>query len=213
MDDQRGADAARARLTALLESLARIDLQVVVVAMPDQTRKAARDRATEAAIIAGRADLLYQATAAVRQSVLRMFARAGFSGTWAVTEMSVSVARADDRVAAAAAFEEAAMAAVVEDLVDEKTLAILRATAGELAGLKGIPSPGSLAAIATPATEVQGPWSTVIVVAMIAVVVIGAAFIGSAAGGIVALVAAAAIVGLIRRKPQKKPKKKPQKKP
>ena len=48
------------------------------------------------------------------------------------------------------------MAAVVEDLVDEKTLAILRSTSGELAGLGGIPSPGSLAAIATPATDVKG---------------------------------------------------------
>ena len=56
------------------------------------------------------------------------FARAGFSGTWAATEMAVSVASAGDRIAAAAAFEEAAMAAVVEDLVDEETLEILRAT-------------------------------------------------------------------------------------
>jgi hypothetical protein len=205
VDDAQGAHAARARVAALLDTLARIDLQVVVVAMPDQTRKMARDRATEAAIIAGRGPLLYEVTAEVREVVLRLFARAGFSGTWAVTEMSMSVARADDRVAAAAAFEEAAMAAVVEDLVDEKTLAILRATSGEIVGLKGIPSPGSLASFATPATEVKGPWSTVIVVAMIAIVVAGAVFIGNASGGIIALVAAAAILGLVRRKPRSDP--------
>ena len=205
MDDDRGADAARARVAALLDALSRIDLQVVVVAKPDQTRLQARDRATEAAIIAGRSALLYETTAAVRETVMGMFARAGFSGTWAVTEMSVSVARADDRVAAAAALEEAAMAEVVEDLVDEKTLAILRSTAGELAGLKGIPSPGSLAAIATPASAVTGPWSMIIVVAMIAVVVAGAVFIGSASGGIIALVAAAAILGLVRRKSRSGP--------
>jgi hypothetical protein len=198
VDEDHGAAAARARVAAMLDSLAHIDLQVVVVAKPDQTRLAARDRATEAAILAGRSALLYETTAAVRETVMRMFARAGFSGTWAVTDMAVSVTRADDRVAAAAAFEEAAMAAVVDDLVDEKTLTILRSTSRELADLKGIPPPGSLAAIATPATDVKGPWSTVIIVVMFAVIVVGAVVVGSAVGGIIALIAAGAILGLIR---------------
>ncbi len=203
--DDHGVDEARARVAALLDSLARIDLQVVVVAMPDQIRKTARDQATEAAIIAGRGPLLYESTAEIRDVVIRLFARSGFTGTWAVTEMSVSVARARDRVAAAAAFEEAAMAAVVEDLVDAKTLEVLRATAGEIVGLKGIPSPGSLASFATPATEVKGPWLTALVVAMIAILVIGAVVVGSASGGIIALVIAATILGLVRRKPRSDP--------
>ena len=57
--------------------------------------------------------------------VLTGFANAGFSGTWAVSEMSMSVATASDRAAAVAAFEEATVAAVAEDLVDADTLDVL----------------------------------------------------------------------------------------
>ena len=46
--------------------------------------------------------------------------------------MAASVATASDRVAAATAFEEAATAAVVEDLVDDDTLEVLRATSERL---------------------------------------------------------------------------------
>ncbi len=83
---------------------------------------------------------------------MRSFARAGFSGTWAFTDMAMSVARAGDRVAAAAALEEAVTAAVVEDLVDAETLDVLRSTSDELGDLKGVPPPGSIAAFGTPAT-------------------------------------------------------------
>ena len=127
-----GAAAARARVATLLERLTRVDLQVIVVAPPDATRLAARDRARAAAIAAGRTVLLDEATAGARETTLRAFARAGFSGTWAATDRSASVATASDRVAAAAAFEEAAMAAVVEDLVDDDTLEVLRGSSDEL---------------------------------------------------------------------------------
>ena len=79
-----GADAARARVAALFEHAARVNLSVVVVAPPDETRESARDAATSAATAAGRAALLDEATAAAREMVLKGFASAGFSGTWAV---------------------------------------------------------------------------------------------------------------------------------
>jgi hypothetical protein len=200
-----GAEAARARVAALLDELTRMDLQLVVVAPPDEARLAARDQATEAAIIAGRGDLLYEATAAVREAVLRTFARAGFNGTWAVTDMAVSVTRADDRVAAAAAYEEAAMAAVVEDLVTKKTLTVLRTTSGELTRLQGLPTPGSLSTIAASAPDAAGPRSTVLIIILIAVIVVGAFAVGSTGGGIFALFVAAVIIGLLRRKPPATP--------
>lgn len=137
--------ATRARVEAVLERLQRVDLQVMVVARPDATRLAARDRARTMAIAAGRGIVFDEAAAAAREATLRTFAHAGFSGTWAATEMSASVANADDRIAAAAAFEEAAMAAVVEDLADDETLEVLRATSNELDLSTGIPAPGSLA--------------------------------------------------------------------
>jgi hypothetical protein len=139
--------AARDRVEGVLERLRRVDLQVVVVAAPDAVRVAARDRALQAAVAAGRVELFDEAAVAAREATLRAFARGGFTGTWAATEMAMSVASASDRVAAAAAFEEAAMAAVVEDLVDEETLETLRATSEELDSTTGLPIPGDLASL------------------------------------------------------------------
>jgi len=205
VDDDHGADAARARVAALLDTLSRIDLQVVVVGRPDQTRLEARDKATEAAILAGRSALLYETTAAVREAVLRMFARAGFSGTWAVTDMAVSVTRADDRVAAAAAFEEAAMAAVVDDLVDEKTLAILRSSAGELTSLTGIPAPGSLSAFATPVTgSVRGPVEVAVMAAYTTLCVVLAVVVGVGFGLLALAVGLGTAAALTRRRRRRK---------
>lgn len=185
--------AARERVDALLTRFPRIDLQVMVVALPDATRLAARDRARAAAVAAGREDILDDAAAAARETTLRAFARAGFSGTWAATEMSMSVASANDRVAAAAAFEEAAMAEVVEDLVDEETVDALRATWNVLDRSTGMPTPGSLSALAAPPAGVaRGPLQVAILVIILAGVVLwvaagGVAFLLLALG--VALVA------------------------
>ncbi len=144
-------DAARARVATLLERFTHVELQVVVVAPPDAERRAARDRARTAAIAAGRGELLDEAVAAARDATVRSFARGGFSGTWAATDMAVSVARSSDRVAAGAALEEAVTAAVAEDLVDEETRDVLTSTWDELTRLRGIPSPGSLSAFTAPA--------------------------------------------------------------
>jgi hypothetical protein len=192
--------AARARVASLLDELARIELQVVVVAGPDPTRQAARDRARDAAITAGRGELLDEAIAAVREAVLRTFARAGFSGTWAATDMAVSVVRAEDRVAAVAAFEEAAMAAIVEDLVDEETLEVLRSTSAQLRDMARIPSPGSLSELGTPATEaVRGPIQFVIVAVACIVGAAAALAVGSVTGLLVVIAAYAVAVGAWRR--------------
>ena len=171
--NDRAAEEARARVAALLDGLSRIDLQVLVVAAPDEVRQAARDRARDTAIVAGRAGLLAEATAAAREITFRSFARAGFSGTWAVTDMAVSVTRAEDRVAAAAAFEEAATAAVVEDLVDEETTEILRSTTDGLIDMTGMPAPGSLSSFATPpAGSIRGPVEVAVFIAYAVVCVL-----------------------------------------
>ena len=175
--------AARDRVADLLERFARVGLQVVVVSPPDATRLAARDRARSAATTAGRGALLDEAAAAARETTIRSFARAGFSGTWAATDMSVSVASAGDRVAAAAALEEAAMAAVVEDLVDDETLDVLQASANELVRSSALPPPGSLSVLASPAAmSIRGP---VQIATLIAFAIVCAAIwltVGAAAG-------------------------------
>jgi hypothetical protein len=179
-DSDEAAAAAEARVAALFERAARVNLGIVVVAPPDATRIAARAVATAAADGAGRGALLDEATAAARDVVVKSFAGAGFSGTWAATEMAVSVVRASDRVAAVAAFEEATVAAVAEDLVDDDTLEILRSTWDELASSSAIPSPGSLASVAAPpAGVIRGP----VQVAIVGAVMLIAAVVGFALGG------------------------------
>lgn len=197
------ADAvARTRVASLLERLTRIDLQVVVVALPDATRLAARNRAQDAAIVAGRGDLLDEAMAAAREVALQGFSRAGFSGTWALTEMAASVATSRDRVAAAAGFEEAAMAAVTEDLVDADTVEVLRATSNELGRLTGVVPPGSLAAVGSPGVAIGGPLKLALVGAFVIILLAG----GLAGGAIATLALAVALIAaLMRRRRQHGP--------
>ena len=196
-----GMEAARTRVAALLDTLPMIDLQVVVVSMPDETRQAARAKAIEAAAAAGRGGLLDEATSAVREAVLGIFSRSGFSGTWALTDMAVSVTRAEDRVAGAAAREEAAMAARVEDKVVEDTNDILRSTTAGLFDMTGMPAPGSLSSFATPKVgSARGPIEVAVLIAY-AVVCIVIAALFSLGIGLLALGAGMAVAaGLTRQR-------------
>jgi hypothetical protein len=192
---------ARARVEAVLESLRRVDLQVVIVLPPDSSRLAARERARAMAAGAGRADLFESASAAAREATLRAFARGGFSGTWVATEMAVSVTKAQDRVAAAAAFEGAAMAAVVEDLADDDTLDVLRATSNELDRSTGIPPPGSLATLgAGSGVAARGPVGVAALVALVVLSAVAWATFGPGVGLVVFALGAAAIASLERRR-------------
>ena len=196
-----GLATATARVAAVLEGLRRINLQVIVVAMPDLPRLEARDRARELAAVARRAGLLETAAAAARQTALRGFAQGGFSGTWAATEMSASVANANDRMAAAAAFEEAAMAAVVEDLAEEETLETLRATADELSLAGSIPAPGSLATLTSqPSSTFERTGSTPIVTAVLVVGLVASWVVGLWFGVLAFVAGTAAIRWLSRRR-------------
>jgi len=196
--DDAASAAARERVAAVLEGVSRVNLGVVVVAPPDATRMAARRAATSAAVAAGRGALLDDATAATRDGVLKSFAGAGFSGTWAATEMSMSVASPADRLSAAAAFEEASMAAVVEDLgVDDETLDVLRSTSLELTGLGGLPMPGSLSSITTFAS-VRGPLQAVILAAFV-LAIVAIAFTASVGVGLIVLALGAALTAALSR--------------
>lgn len=196
-----GMEAARTRVAALLDTLPLIDLQVVVVSMPDETRQAARAKAIEAATAAGRGGLLDEATSAVREAVLGIFSRSGFSGTWALTDMAVSVTRAEDRVAAAAALEEAAMAAVVEDIVDEETTDVLRSTTAGLFDMTGMPAPGSLSSFATPKVgSARGPIEVAVLIAYAVVCIVIAALFGLGIGLLALGAGMAVAAGLTRQR-------------
>jgi hypothetical protein len=195
-----GEVVARERVAVLLERLAHVELGVVVVAAPDAMRRGARERARDAALSAGRGDLLDEAAEAARTTAFRMFSSSAFSGTWAATEMAASVASAADRVAAANAFEEAAMAAAAEDLVDDETLETLRATTDGLMRSSTIPAPGSLSSLASPVAEMAGrPHGALLTALVVMAGVIGVIVFGSIAGAVAVGGLVAAVAWLISR--------------
>jgi len=194
------AEAGR-RVAILLQELEHLDLNVIVLSRPDEHLVNAVERARDAAIVAGRADLLESATHGAREVALRAFSRSGFSGTWAATDMGASVVRADDRVAAATAFEAAATAAVSEDLIDTDTLEILREPSDALRRTTGLPPPGALSNFTSrgaPGTTDATP----VVVAIL--VVVAGVLVGYLAGalaiGILVIVAGLAALGLVSRR-------------
>jgi hypothetical protein len=206
MDAVGQADAEAARRVAwVLEELEHLDLNVVVLAWADAELVEAVDRARGAALTAGRGDLLEAATRSAREIAMRAFSRSGFSGTWAATEMGASVVRPNDRVAAAEAFEAAAIAAVAEDLLDPETLEILREPTEALRRTTGMPAPGALSNFASRGSSPAaiGTTDAVQVGLGIAVVVAGI-LVAFAAGalpiGLIVIASGLALLGSIGRR-------------
>jgi hypothetical protein len=202
--DDADAEAAR-RVAWVLGELEHLDLNVVVLPPADDALIDAVERARDAALMAGRHDLLESATRSAREIAMRAFSRSGFSGTWAATEMGASVVRADDRVAAAEAFEAAAAAAVVEDLVDAGIVEVLREPTDALRRTTGMPAPGALSTFASGGspTPAIGTTDTVQVGLGIAVVVAGI-IVAFAAGalpiGLIVIASGIALLGSIGRR-------------
>ena len=93
------------------------------------------------------------------------------------------------------------MAAVVEDLVDDKTIAILRSTTAHLMQMTGLPAPGSLTSFATPAAgSVRGPMEVAILVAYAVVCVVIAAVIDLGFGLLALALGLGLAAGLTRRR-------------
>ena len=175
------------------------------MAHPTRARRAA---AIERGVGVG--SLLDEAAAAARETDDRGRSRAaGFSGTWAVTDMAVSVA--DRRTIASRPRPHSRRrpsAEVVEDLVDDETLEILRATADELMRRStGLPSPGSLSSFAAPpAGSIRGPVEVGVVVGYAAVVrLVGWARSASASGCSRSPSALLIIAGMTRRRRRLEP--------
>jgi hypothetical protein len=114
-------------------------------------------------------------------------------------QRDVDVGRDRNRVAAVAAFEEATVAAVADDLVDADTLDILGATWDQIASSSAIPSPGALSSIAATA---PGGDRSPMQVAILAGVVLVCAFVGFAFGsytGLIAVFIGVGVVGALMR--------------
>ena len=140
---------ARLRLAAFLDRLSRVDredFQRISLPPPAESRREARDRAIDAAIAAGRGEFLEAARKHIRDGTLEEYSGAGYRPTWfGFLNWSVSTGRPEDRVALAVALEDAAIAAIVEDLLSADDLAELTWPYDRLAGqATGGPPPESL---------------------------------------------------------------------
>jgi hypothetical protein len=103
------------------------DLMMVALPEPDPDERAALlQRAVDAAHAADRRDELATAPARARDQLFRAWSRRGFDPTWFGLNWGRSLGRADDRARLVAAVEDAAVAAVVADLLSEDDVAALR---------------------------------------------------------------------------------------
>ena len=119
----------------------------------------------------------------------RSFSEGAYSGTWALTEMSMSVTRPADRAAVAEALADAVTADAVEDLVDDATLDALRARWDTIATAGPIPEPGSLSALTSGLMAGRSlPAGIALVVVGVGLLVIGSVVaVGFLVAGLVVL--------------------------
>jgi hypothetical protein len=179
------------RTAAFLATLSRFsvdDLAVLALPEPDpDERTTLLARAITAAEAAGRLDEVRAAPARARGVIVNAFSFRAYDPTWFGLNWGRSLGRADDRARLLTAVEDAAVAAVVADLLPEDDVAALREPFERIASMAGT----------APATnpQIQGPNRRRAVIG--AVLVLGAA--GAAALG--GLVAAVGAIGAKRRPP------------
>jgi hypothetical protein len=118
------------RVAAFLAELGRFsvdDLAMVALPEPDPDERAALlQRAVDAAHAADRREELAKAPARARDQLFRAWSRRGYEPTWFGLNWGRSLGRADDRARLVAAVEDAAVAAVVADLLSPDDVGALR---------------------------------------------------------------------------------------
>jgi hypothetical protein len=189
-----GEAAAHRRIEATLDHARHVDLSRVIVGDAGPEVEHARWKATSAAAAAGRSALADEARRAAREWVLQAFAQRGYSGTWAATDVAVSVARPADRAAVAEALADAVTASALEDLVDADTVDALRSRWEVLDVSSSIPEPGVLSGLTASLTQspTRPGWRRLGSAAV--VFLLGLLYLGSASPLGLVLIAAAAVV-------------------
>ena len=141
MTDRGGAGTSVDRVGAFLEALERLavdDLAVLALPEPDPDARATLLASAEAvAAGAGRLDELQAAPGRAREAVIRAFAIRAYDPTWFGLNWGRSLGRADDRARLLAAVEDAAVAAVVADLLPPNDIAALREPFERVASMVG----------------------------------------------------------------------------
>ena len=192
MTDHIRAGKGVDRVGAFLETLERLavdDLAVLALPEPDpDERTALLARADAVAEQAGRLDEVRAAPRRAREALVQAFSFRAYDPTWFGLNWGRSLGRADDRARLVAAVEDAAVAAVVADLMPEDDVATLREPFQRIASMAGT------APAANP--QIEGPGRRRAAVA--AIFVLGAAGAAAIGGGLAAI---AALGGRRRRPP------------
>lgn len=179
------------RVGAFLETLERLnvdDLAMLALPEPDPAERSALvQRAESAAEAAGRYDEVRAAPGRAREALVQAFSFRAYDPTWFGLNWGRSLGRADDRARLVAAVEDAAVAAVVADLLPEDDIATLREPFERVASMAGT------APAANPLIE-GSRRRRAVVAALFALSVAGTAAVG---GGLAAL----ATLGGRRRRP------------
>jgi hypothetical protein len=180
------------RVGAFLETLSRLavdDLAVLALPEPDRDdRTAALGRAEAAAERAGRLEELRAAPKRAREILVQAYSFRAYDPTWFGLNWGRSLGRADDRARLLAAVEDAAVAAVVADLLAEDDVAGLREPFEHVASMAGTaPAANPLIEGAVGRRALVG-----------ALFVLSAVGIGAVGGGLAAL---AALGARRRRRP------------
>jgi hypothetical protein len=185
-------DAAANRLDAFLDRLDRLaleDLRLLALPLPDPAvRAAVLDEVNRAAATAGRTALVDDARRRSRDAIVTAYDRHLYDPTWAGLNWGRSLGTAKDRLGLTLAAEDAAVAAVMSDLLDEDLVESLAEGFEHAAGMSG--------ATTTPSLSLDRPgaqgWLVRIVFVAMTIAAIGVALVVG-----VAQLAIGLIVGVV----------------
>jgi hypothetical protein len=174
---------------ARLDHLALEDLRLLALPLPDPVLRAAvLDEVNGAAAMAGRTALVDEARRRARDAIVTAYDRHLYDPTWAGLNWGRSLGTAKDRLGLTLAAEDAAVAAVMSDVLDEDLAESLAEGFEHAAGMSG--------ATTTPSLSLDRPgaqgWLVRIVFVAMAIAAIGVAFVAG-----VAQLAVGLIVGIV----------------
>jgi hypothetical protein len=192
-------DAAANRLDAFLDRLDRLaleDLRLLALPLPDPAvRAAVLDEVNRAAATAGRTALVDDARRRARDAIVTAYDRHLYDPTWAGLNWGRSLGTAKDRLGLTLAAEDAAVASVMSDLLDEDLVESLAEGFEHAAGMSGATTTPSLSLDRRGA---QG-WLVRIVFVAMTIAAIGVALVVGVAQLAIGLIVG--VVGSRRRGP------------
>jgi hypothetical protein len=141
-------DRAAERLDAFLARMDRLgleDLRLISLPLPDPDDRGALLAVVDrAAAVAGRTDLVDDARRKARKAIVGAYARHQYDPTWAGLNWGRSLGTANERVGLALAVEDAAVASVMQDLLDDEAVSALTERFELAAGMTGSTTTPSL---------------------------------------------------------------------